>query len=220
MLGSVPEGRYIPALGWRVLTRWYDAAIRALCDEETNKTRLVREAGVRSGHRVLDLGCGTGTLTIMLKRSCPDAIVAGLDGDPEALRIARRKAERAGADITWHEAMAWAPPLPPRSIDRVVSSLLFHHLTTEDKRRTLAAARALCAEGGELVVADWGKPHDPVMRAAFLAVQLLDGFATTGDSVRGALPALMFEAGFGAVAEIHRARTPLGTLSLYRALAL
>ena len=55
------------------------------------------------------------------------------------------------------------------------------------------------------------------MRLAFLAVQILDGFETTSDSVRGLLPPLMREAGFEEVAETHRERTVFGTLSLYRA---
>ena len=70
---------------------------------------------------------------------------------------------------------------------------------------------------GEVHVADWGRAHDLVMRAAFLGVQLLDGFATTADSVSGRLPVYMADAGLAEVEETHRLRTPLGTLSLYRA---
>jgi hypothetical protein len=71
--------------------------------------------------------------------------------------------------------------------------------------------------GGELHIADWGRPHDPIMRFAFLGVQLLDGFATTADNVRGKLPEYMARAGFVGVAETQRLRTPFGTIALYRA---
>jgi hypothetical protein len=56
------------------------------------------------------------------------------------------------------------------------------------------------------------------MRLAFLGVQLLDGFSTTSDNVRGLLPHFITRAGFHSVEETSRMRTPLGTISLYRAL--
>ncbi|MHB1242982.1 MAG: class I SAM-dependent methyltransferase, partial [Gaiellaceae bacterium] len=98
-------------------------------------------------------------------------------------------------------------------------SLLFHHLTLDGKRATLAEARRVLRPGGELHIADWGRPHDPLMRAAFLPVQLLDGFATTADNVRGALPALVAAAGFDPVRETRRRRTAFGTLTFLRAQA-
>ena len=130
------------------------------------KGLLVAQARVLPGHRVLDLGCRTGTLTILLR--------------------SRR------------------------------SSLVFHHLTTENKRRMLRRIGEWLRPGGELHAADWGRAQDPLMRLAFLPVQILDGFATTSESVRGLLVPLMREAGFEEVAETYQERTALGTLSLYR----
>jgi ubiquinone/menaquinone biosynthesis C-methylase UbiE len=76
----------------------------------------------------LDVGCGTGTLTIMLKQSCPDGEVVGLDGDPKTLAMARRKAAHAGLTIEWREGMSWALGVPDHSFEHVTSSLLLHHL--------------------------------------------------------------------------------------------
>ncbi len=208
---------YIPALRYRWLTRWYDSVLRALLKEEHVKTLLVRQAGVEPGNRVLDLGCGTATLTIMLKRAFPQASVVGLDGDSAVLALARRKVVAAGLDIALVEGVAYAPPFPPASFDRVVSSLLFHHLTTAQKRCTLAAVYDLLHPGGELHVADWGQARDPLMRIAFLGIQALDGFRTTADNVQGRLIPFMREAGFLSVQETHRAATVGGTLALYRA---
>ena len=56
------------------------------------------------------------------------------------------------------------------------------------------------------------------MRAAFVIVQLIDGFATTTDNVQGRLPDFMREAGFADARESQRLRTPLGTIALYRGL--
>ncbi|MGE0682512.1 MAG: class I SAM-dependent methyltransferase [Candidatus Binatia bacterium] len=208
---------YIPALRFRWLTRFYDPVVQTLLRERGFKQRLVEQAGLQPGHRVLDLGCGTATLSIMLKSTCPEATVVGLDGDPEILSIARQKISAARVEIALHEGMAFVPPFAPQSFDRVLASLVFHHLTTEDKRRTFTQVRALLCPGGELHIADWGKAQNPLMRLAFLGVQLLDGFQTTADNVYGRLIPLMREAGFASVAETHHAMTPLGTLSLYRA---
>ena len=211
------DATYVRALRFPWLTRFYDRLIQATLKEEAFKRRLIEQADLRPGQRVLDVGCGTGTLTVMLQQSEPSAEVVGLDGDSETLAIARDKATAAGVSIVFHEAMAYAPPFAAGSFDRIVSSLLFHHLTTEVKRRTLAKIFDLLRPGGTLHIADWGAAQDRLMRVAFLGVQVLDGFATTADNVAGKLPAFMRQAGFTGVREMHRERTVFGTLSLYAA---
>lgn len=208
---------YIPPLGFHWLTRFYDPFLRVTLKGEKFKALLIEQARITPGQRVLDLGCGTATLTIMLKRQCPDATVVGLDADATALALAREKVATAGVDIELRQGLASSALFEPASFDRIVSSLLFHHLTTENKRLTLKKARELLRPGGELHVADWGKPQNALMRLAYLVVQLLDGFQTTWDNVRGLLIPLMEEAGFAEVSETHREMTVFGTLSFYRA---
>lgn len=211
-----PPDRYVTALGIPMLTRFYDAVLHATMREEAFKADLISQANVQPGHRVLDLGCGTATLSIMLKRAHPSVAVAGLDGDQEVLGIAARKARTAGVDLELHRGLVFEPPFAPGSFDRVVSSLVFHHLTLDDKRRTFRAVRSLLCPGGELHIADWGRSQNALMRGAFLSIQLLDGFKTTRDNVRGRLPELMRETGFDAVEETRRQMTLFGTLSFYR----
>jgi ubiquinone/menaquinone biosynthesis C-methylase UbiE len=103
------------------------------------------------------------------------------------------------------------------SFDRVLSSLFFHHLTAENKRRTLAETFRVLKLGGELHVADWGKAQNAIMRGAFFLVQMLDGFATTTENVNGKLPNYFREAGFANVKETKRYMKVYGTLSLYAA---
>ena len=215
MLNEAPA--YVPALRFRWLTGFYDTLIGATLKEEKFKTLLVEQARLEHGSRVLDLGCGTATLTILLKKRHPEARVFGLDGDPDVLAIARRKVCEAAVDVDLRHGMAFDPPFEPASFDRIVSSLVFHHLTTDQKKATLDASRMLLRPGGELHVADWGEAKSFLARAAFLSVQLLDGFATTEDNVLGRLIPMMEEAGFASVAETHREQTLFGTLSLYRA---
>src|SRR5258708_31656525 len=185
--------------------------------ESLFKDQLIRQARIQTGSRVLDLGCGTGTLTLRLKRQHPDAEVVGLDADPRALRIAEAKAVAAGIRIAFDQGMAFALPYADNTFDRVLSSLHFHHLTHEDKARTAREAKRVLQPLGELHVADWGKARNGAMRAAFLAVQLLDGFETTTENVRGALPHVFAAAGFEDVRESAQYVTLFGTLALYQA---
>ncbi|MGH7821509.1 MAG: class I SAM-dependent methyltransferase [Candidatus Binatia bacterium] len=208
---------YVPALGFSRLTWLYDWILATTLKEEKFKRLLVEQARVEPGQRVLDLGCGTATLTIMLKRACPEAQVVGLDGDPEILEIARRKIAAAEVEIELRPGLAFDPPFEAASFDRIVSSLVFHHLATEQKLRTFEASRKLLRPGGELHIADWGKARSFLARAAFLGVQMLDGFANTADNVRGRLIPMMNDAGFVRIAETHREPTLFGTLALHRA---
>ncbi|HBQ14715.1 MAG TPA: hypothetical protein DEF51_27510 [Myxococcales bacterium] len=212
------DPEYIPALRYRFLTRLYDPVVALTTREREFKGRLIDEVTESRG-RILDLGCGTGTLTIELAKRRWGCEVHGLDGDPEALGIARRKAERADVEIIFHEGLAQELPLPSSHFDVVVSSLVFHHLSTDVKRQALERVADVLVPGGRLLLVDWGRPHGPFMRAAFVAVQLLDGFATTTDNVRGRLPGLMAEAGLVAIRRIERWRAPLGTIELYEASA-
>lgn len=211
------HAEYIPALRYHWLTTFYDPLIRWTLRESTFKRHLLKQTRIERGHRVLDLGCGTGTLTLLIKSHHPRAELVGLDGDPKVLEIARAKAVKAGLNVRFDHGMAFELPYPDVSFDRVISSLLFHHLTREHKERTLKEVFRVMRRHGELHVADWGKAQNKLMRMAFLLVQMLDGFETTADNVSGLLPKLFQAAGFEDVQEPTRYMTVVGTLSLYRA---
>ena len=208
---------YIPALGFHWLTPLYDPLLRWTLRESVFKCRLVEQARIEGGHRVLDLGCGTGTLTLLIKRLHPGAEVFGLDGDAKVLQVAEVKAAKAGLEVTFVRGIAFDLPYADNSFERVLSSLLFHHLTRENKVRALREAFRVLRPGGQLHIADWGRPQNGFMRGAFLLVQMLDGFRTTADNVAGMLPHLFGEAGFVDVEQTTRYGTILGTLALYQA---
>ena len=210
------SARPIPALGYSWLTSLYDPVVRWTTRERTFKSKFLAQAAVSPGHRVLDIGCGTGTLVIELKQRCPQATVTGLDADADVLTIAARKLRAAGVEATLDIGRCDHLPYEDATFDRALSSLMLHHLTRAEKQRTLTELFRVLRPGGHLYIADWGRAHDIFMRGAFLVVQLLDGFKTTSDNVQGALPALIAAAGFQGVRETERMRTPVGTLSLYR----
>lgn len=208
------DSSYVPPLRFRSLTTFYDATVRVTTREARWRPELVAQANVRAGHRFLDLGCGTGTLTILLKQAAPEAEVLGLDADAAALRIAREKVERDGLAIEFHQALIDEASFESASFDRVVSSLVFHHLAPPAKRRALARAREWLRPGGGLHLADWGRAGNVWHRVAFLGVQILDGFENTRDHVRTGLEPFLREAGFAEVEETVRQATPRGNIPL------
>lgn len=211
------KDRYIPALSYEKLTAFYDPVARWTTRERAFKTALVSQSRLQPGWRVLDLGCGTATLTVALKQAQPAADLRGLDGDAQILRLAQAQARRAGADIAFTEALADELPYPDGYFDVVVSSLLFHHLTPDSKQSVLAEVRRVLRPGGALHIADWGRPANRLMRWAGLGIQLLDGWAATADNFAGRLPALMQETGFAGVTETQHFNTLFGTIRLLAA---
>ncbi|MBI3998708.1 MAG: methyltransferase domain-containing protein [Armatimonadetes bacterium] len=206
--------RYIPALSLDWLTPLYDPLIRWTTREFTFKPRLIQQARIQPGHRVLDLGCGTATLAILIKKAHPDAEVVGLDGDPKVLEIARAKITRARLAVALDRGMAFDLPYRDGSFDRVFASLLFHHLTREDKQRTAREVFRILRPGGELHVADLGPPDGALMALISLVMRRLE---EAGDTIGGLLPGMFRDAGLDEVVEPARFRTVFGTLRLYRA---
>lgn len=211
------EESFIRALNYKWLTPLYDPLVAFTIRESTFKRHLVEQADILDGHNVLDVGCGTATLTLLIKQTHSAAQVVGIDADMDILERAREKAKRRGLQVTLNQGMSHQLPYADEMFDRVLSSLLFHHLTREQKIETLKEIHRVLQPEGELHVADWGKASNRAMRAVFLLVQVLDGFKTTTDNVNGLLPVLMEEAGFAEVEETKRFVTVFGTLSLYRA---
>lgn len=211
------SSKFVPALRFKALTRFYDPVVRLTTRERSVKAALIEYARVPQDAMVIDLGCGTGTLTICLKQQYPGARVIGLDADPAILDFARAKADVAGIDVEFINSNATDIPLPAGSVDRIISSLFFHHLLPDTKKRVLSESLRVLAPGGELHISDWGKPANLLMRALFYPVRLLDGFANTRENVQGLLAGLIQEAGAGEVVEQAHYNTMFGTLRLLRA---
>lgn len=208
--------KFLPALRFGVLTPLYDAAVALTMREGEIQDALVRRAALAPGQRVLDLGCGTGALALAIGARVPGVDVVGLDADPKILAIAARKARRAGLAIDWVQGDASAPPFPAGSFDRIVSRLMFHHLTLDEKRQSLAAARQLLQPGGWLHIADFGRPHSTYTRIAAAAFQYFDGVERTAANLSGLLPQLLADAGFRDVDESTPWTTVFGSLTFVR----
>lgn len=206
--------KYIPALSYDLLTPLYDPLIRLFMRESKFKRRLIDQAEIGEGQSVLDLGCGTGTLTVIIKQAQPRAEVTGLDGDAKVLRIARAKAAKAGVPLQFDEGMSYQLPYADNSFDRVLSSMMLHHLSTDDKKRTLAEVLRVLRPGGEVHVVDFGPPRTPYTRLITFVLARMEQAAV---NLKGLLPEMFRAAGFERVQETGQFMTIAGALVFYRA---
>jgi len=176
---------YIPALSFRVLTPFYDFIQKWIVRDFRYKSILIEQADVGPGQHVLDLGCGTGTLAIMVKKAQPRAEVTGLDADPVMLRAARYKSAKENTPVKFDVGFTDNLPYPDASFDRVLSSIMIHHLKTPDKEKTAREVYRVLKPGGQLHVIDFGKP---VTWYGKLLGPSLHKFEEANDNIDGRLP--------------------------------
>ncbi len=208
----IEDDRYIPALMFGWLTPLYDPLLKWIMREERLKNELIRAADIGPGHAVLDVGCGTGTLTMMIRRAQPDAKIVGLDGDPRVLQIARGKSPDSA--IEWDRGLASQLPYGDDEFDRVVSSLVIHHLDTATKRAAFDDAYRVLKPGGIMCVLDFCKPQSMPSRILAAGMRHLE---QTADNFDGLLPQFITDSGFSAVEERARFGSPVGPVAILTA---
>jgi SAM-dependent methyltransferase len=216
-LNSTAGRSFIPVLRFGVLTPAYDTVVRWTTRERTVKRALLEGANLDHAKRLLDVGCGTGTFAVAAKCRHRHLDVVGVDPDPVVLTRAREKARREGVDVTFLEGSATHLPAPDDAFDRVTSSLVFHHLTSDQKRRAAGEVARVLSAGGEFHMADWVQPANVLTRALFLSVQLLDGFETTRDHAQGLLIERLTSGGLAEVVQRRSFVTPAGSIGLLSA---
>lgn len=211
--------KFTPALGHPVLTPIYDFAVRLFTREKSWRNHLVKSLDVNPGDRILDIGCGTGSLAVLLKQVEPGCTVVGIDPDVKVLDIARKKSERAGVEVDWkHGFVDEESRETLGTFSRIVSSLVLHHVSRSSKRKVLDVARDLLGDHGMICIADYGVQRSLLMKMLFrLVVQTVDGKADTQPNAEGFLPDCLREVGFCDVQEERAFHTLTGSISMYRA---
>ncbi|MDA2889925.1 class I SAM-dependent methyltransferase [Mycolicibacterium sp. BiH015] len=145
---------YLPAAGRDFLLPGYDLITRLLgfgpiYDE------LIASADLDHAGRILEIGCGTGNLAMRAHRVAPEAWLTATDPDPGALARARRKIGQADR-VQLHVAYAQRLPFADRTFDRVLSSMMLHHLDNDVKAAALAEVFRVLRSGGRLHIVDVG----------------------------------------------------------------
>lgn len=206
---------YLPAAGHDWALPLYDPIVR-LMGLDRSRDVLIEQAAVRPAHDVLEIGCGTGTLTVRVKRLHPDARVVGLDPDPKALGIAREKSERAGVTVELDRGFSDRMPYPDSSFDRVLSSYMFHHLSQDAKTSTLREVHRVLRPGGSLHLVDFA---GSAAKGGFL-MRLFHADEAMADNASDRLIQRLRETGFAGSECVKQERRLLGQVRLnyYRAL--
>lgn len=103
---------------------------------------------------ILDLGCGTGSMTVLLQKAFPNAQLMGLDLSPYMLIMAERKAQMANLAISWQHGKAEDTGIPGQQFDLITASLLFHETPVVVTKAILQQAYQLLQPGGQVVFLD------------------------------------------------------------------
>ena len=123
------------------------------------RTLTVNQALLKPGERVLDVGCGTGGVTIPARVQVgKNGTAVGIDPEPEMIAVARRKAKRKNLEIDFRVGVIESLPFSDASFDVVTSSLMMHHLTDELRVKGLAEILRVLQSGGRILIADMMRP--------------------------------------------------------------
>lgn len=203
---------YLPAAGRDIFLPGYDILTRLLGMKRVYDT-LIAQAELADGHRVLEIGCGTGNLTVRTKRIHPGVEVVGSDPDPLALARAERKG-RGLTGIRFDRGYAQQLPYGDAEFDRVLSSMMLHHLPDDVRADAAAEVFRVLRPGGRLHLVDIGgamTPHDGLVARLMMHNRHVAG--NTGDSI----PRLLRGAGFECTEVASHRQRIIGRLTYYHA---
>lgn len=174
------------------LIRWathYDLAVNITTLGQARRLRkiTVNQALVNPGDSVLDVGCGTGEVTLLAKSRAKAGSVYGIDPAPEMIAVARKKAARKRLEIDFRVGVIEALPFSDSSMDVVTSSLMMHHLPENLKVRGLAEIYRILKPGGRLLIADFLRPTESFLHHLYIAFTRHHGLRSGVEDLQGIL---------------------------------
>lgn len=170
--------------------------------------QVVKSAAPQPGERALDVGCGSGTMAIILaKKVLPGGEVVGIDASTDMIDVASGKAKRQGSTARFEAAAIESLPFDDASFDLATSTFMLHHLPDDVQASGLAEVRRVLKPGGRFVIADFSSESQ-----SFLGHLLSILGHAHGKSSFPALEARLRAAGFANVEQVPSKRK--GTMIL------
>lgn len=147
--------------------RLYDAlaGVATLGRDRRLREAILEIAGLSSGERVLDVGCGTGTLAIDVKRQVGrEGVVQGIDASEEMIALARKKADSRGVGADFQVAAAQDVPFADATFDVVLCTMVMHHLPRDQREAAIAEMFRVLVPGGRVLIVDLSREGNRLAR--------------------------------------------------------
>ncbi len=154
---------------------FYDPFLKLTMDEEKFRQEIIETANLGGDEKILDIGCGTGTLDLMLAETLDSGHIYAIDLAPKMIKVAKKKAQRKGKEIDYRIGSSSSLPYEDNKFEVIFTILLFHHLNFEEKGKTLREISLVLKEDGKYISAEFGQFPDDFFHGILLKFSRFSG---------------------------------------------
>jgi ubiquinone/menaquinone biosynthesis C-methylase UbiE len=190
------SGQYKSALAYEILTPLYDYFTELLGFGKDFQKKVLQIADLKEDEKVLDVGMGTGVLMIEAIKQHPTIEITGLDPDKKIINIAECKLNKRGMEAVLVKGFAQDMPFENDSFDVAISTLMFHHISTQSKKAAIKEIYRILNERARFILADFGQPQTLAETVLLNLGSIFDGRKNMEANLKGQLPILLQKEGF------------------------
>lgn len=186
------NNKFIPAARFLWLNPIFDSLCSIIGLGKRYRAQVIKTLPITKGKKlkVLDAGCGTGSLAVEVKKKYPKIELYAIDIDDSILERAIKKSKKEKVIISFKKTPIQNTEFPENYFDYIYTSLVLHHLKTKDKQKAIKELHRILKRGGTLIVSDFGKPKNIVQyTVAWFTVLMEEG----RDNYRGKIPSMLEE---------------------------
>jgi ubiquinone/menaquinone biosynthesis C-methylase UbiE len=195
------DKKFIPAARFHFLTALFETLLGIFGLGKKYRNEIKKYLQFSEKMKVLDAGCGAGSLAIEVMKNNPNLFLYAVDADKKILSLAKKKSKEGGIKINFQQGFLQKLPFQNNSFDVVYSSLVIHHLTTETKQKAMKEIHRILKKEGYFLLSDFGKPRNIFLSPYSWFTTL---FEEGMDNYKGKIPNMLKEAGFRKVEEVGK----------------